>query len=140
MDGHFSNLLCLLKNGHKSDSFSTHFEQHFNETTSRTDIRKHMLFNVVNHLNLIGTMKTFTKPNCNLCMKEILTILKNLRDKSVTVMNKNSAMYGACQLKRTFHKCFLFRFKRVKSLGRWTYFSNIRTWTHQRSFLIVKIS
>ena len=31
MDGHFSDLLCLLKNGQKSDSFAAHFEQHFNK-------------------------------------------------------------------------------------------------------------
>ena len=40
MDGDFSNLLRLLKNGKKSDSFAAHFEQHFNTTTSRTDLRK----------------------------------------------------------------------------------------------------
>ena len=37
MDGHFSDLLCLLKNGQKSDSFAAHFKQHFNTTTSCTD-------------------------------------------------------------------------------------------------------
>ena len=47
-----------------------------------------MTFKVVKQLNLIGAMKTFTKPNCNLCMEERLTILKNLRDKRVTIMNK----------------------------------------------------
>ena len=75
MDGHFSNLLRLLKNGKKSDSFAAHFEQHFNSTASRTDLHKHMTFKVVDQLNLIGAMKTFTKPNCNLCMEERLTIL-----------------------------------------------------------------
>ena len=57
---------------------------------SRTDIRKYMAFKVVNQIKPIGAMKTFTKPKCNLCMEEILTILKKLRDKRVTVMNKNS--------------------------------------------------
>ena len=42
MDGHFSDLLRLLKNGQKSDLFAAHFEQHFNITTSRTDLRKYM--------------------------------------------------------------------------------------------------
>ena len=32
------------------------------------------IYNV--RLNLIGAMKTFTKPNCNLCMEERLIILK----------------------------------------------------------------
>ena len=104
MDGHFSDLLRLLKNGQKSDSFDAHFEQHFNSTTSCTDLRKYMMFKIVNQLNPIGAMKTFTKPNCNLCMEERLKIPKTLRDKRVTIMNKNSEIYGACQHKTTFHQ------------------------------------
>ena len=53
------------------------------------------MFKVVKQLNLIGAMKTFTKPNCNLCMQEQLTILKKIRDKRVTVMNKNLDIYGS---------------------------------------------
>ena len=87
MDGHFSSLKRLLNNGQKYDSFDAHFVQHFNTTTSRTDIRKCMTFKVVKQLNPIGTMQTFAKPNCNLCMQERLTILKELRGKHVTVMN-----------------------------------------------------
>ena len=107
MDGHFSDLLRLLKNGQKSDSFAAHFEQNFNTTTSRTDLRKYTTFKVVNQLNPIGAMKTFTKPNCNLCMEESLTILKNLCDKRVTIMNKNSDIYGAFRYKTTFRRFFL---------------------------------
>ena len=70
MDGHFSDLLRLLKNGQKSDSFAAHFEQHFNTTTSPTDLRKYMTFKLVTQLSLIGAMQTFTKPNCNICMEE----------------------------------------------------------------------
>ena len=81
MDSHFSNLLRILKNGQKSDSFSAHPEQHFNTTTTRTGLRKYMMFKVVNQINLIGAMKTFTNPNCNLCMEEWLTILKKYPEK-----------------------------------------------------------
>ena len=63
-----------------------------------------MTFKVLKQLNPIGAMKTFMKPNCNLCMQERLTILKNIRDKRVTVMNKNSDIYGACRHKTTFHQ------------------------------------
>ena len=42
-------------------------------------MRKYMMFKVVNQLNQIGAMKNFTKPNCNICMQERLTILKKLR-------------------------------------------------------------
>ena len=69
MDGNFFYLLLLLKNGHKSDSFAAHFGQHFNSTMSRTDLRTYMKFKVVKQINPIGKMKTFTKPNCNLCME-----------------------------------------------------------------------
>ena len=69
MDSHFSDILCLLKNRQKSDSFAAHFEQHFNTSTSHTDLHQYMQFKIAKHLNPIGKMKTFTKPNCNLCME-----------------------------------------------------------------------
>ena len=107
MDGHFYNLLRILKNRKKIDSFSDHFGQHFNTNMSRTDLRKYMTFKVVKQLNPIGKMQTFTKPNCNLCMQERLMILKKLRNKRVTFMNKNSEIYGVCRHKTTFHQFFL---------------------------------
>ena len=69
MDSHFSDLLRLLKNVQKSDSFAAHYEQHFDATTSCTDLRKYMTLKVVKQLKPIGEMKTFTKPNCNVCME-----------------------------------------------------------------------
>ena len=90
MGGHLSDLQRLLKNGQKSDSFAAHFVQHFNNTTSRTDLRKCMTFKVIKQLNPIGAIRTFTKPNCNLCMQERLMILKKIRDKRDIVMNNNS--------------------------------------------------
>ena len=57
MDGHFSNILSFLKNWQKYDSFAAHFEQSFNSTTSRTELRKCMMFKVVKQINLIGAMK-----------------------------------------------------------------------------------
>ena len=104
MDGHCSDLQRLLKNGQKSDSFAAHFVPHCNTTMSRTDIRKYMTSKVVNQLNLIGAMKTSTKPNCTLFMQERLTILKMLHDKRVTVMSKNSEIYVACQHITTFRQ------------------------------------
>ena len=104
INGRFSDLQRLLKNGQKTDSFAAHFVQHFNNTTSRTHLRKCMTFKVVNQLNPIGAIKIFTKPNCNLCIQERLMILNKLSDKRVTVMNKNSDIYGACRHKTTFHR------------------------------------
>ena len=107
MGGYFSDLQHLLKNRKKSNSFDAHFEQHFNTTTSCTDLRKYMAFNVVKNIKPIGAMKKFTKPNCNLCMEERLMTLKNLRDKCVTVRNKNSEIYGAFRKKTTSHQFLL---------------------------------
>ena len=104
MNGHFSDLLCLLKKIKKSDSFAAQFEQHLNTTMSCTYLRKYMMFKVVKQINLIGAMKKFTKPNCYLCMQESLTILKNLSDKRITVMNQSFEIYGACRHKTTFHQ------------------------------------
>ena len=39
------------------------------------------MFKVVNNINPIGAMKKIKKPNCNLCMEELLTILNSLREK-----------------------------------------------------------
>ena len=104
MDGNFYDIQRLLNNRQKPDSFAAHFVQKFNTNTSRTNIRKYITFKVVNKLNPIGAMKTFTKQNCNLCIQECLTILKQLRDKCVTVMNKNLEIYGSCRHKTTFHR------------------------------------
>ena len=104
MDDNFSDIQRLLKNGQKSDSITAHFVQHFNSTTSHTELRKCMTFKVLKQLNQIGAMKTFTKPNCNLCMQERLTIVKMIRDKHVTVMNKTSDIYGSCRHKTCFHR------------------------------------
>ena len=103
INGHFSDLLHLLKNGQIPDSFSAHFEQHFKSTTSHTYLQKCMPLNSVKKLIPIGAIKKYTKPNCKICMEERLTILKKVRDKHVTVMNKNSEMYGDFWHKTTFH-------------------------------------
>ena len=76
MDGHISDIIRMIKNGQNSDPFSAHFEQHFNYTTSSTDLLKYMAFKVENQLNYIDAMKIFTKPKYSLCMEEYLTIIK----------------------------------------------------------------
>ena len=63
-----------------------------------------MAFQVVKQLKTIDAMEFLTKPNCNLCMEEHLTIIKNPREKCVTVMNKNLEIYGAFRHKTTFHR------------------------------------
>ena len=52
-----------------------------------------MAFKLVKQLNTVESMKQFTIPNYNLCMEEWLTVLKNLCDKCVTLMNNDSEIY-----------------------------------------------
>ena len=63
IDGHFSDLLRLIKNRLKPDSFAAIFGHNFNTTTSRIDLRKYMAFKAIKQLNLIDAMKTFAKLN-----------------------------------------------------------------------------
>ena len=76
MDGCVSDILQPIKHGQKSDSFTAHFEQNFNATSSNTDLHKYMTLKVVNQINPIGAMDKFTKTNCKVCMEKRLTILK----------------------------------------------------------------
>ena len=107
MDCHLSDILWILKNGQILDSFASHFEQNFDATTSHTDLLKYMTLKLVNHLNLIGTMKTFMKPNWNLCMEERLRILKKIRNKCVMFTNKKLEIYVDFWHKTTFYQFFL---------------------------------
>ena len=47
MDGIFSNVHNIFKNGQKSDSFAAHYGQHFKSTSSNIDLSKGVMFKVV---------------------------------------------------------------------------------------------
>ena len=64
----FFSCPCLLKNGQQSDSCASYLEQHSKYTMSRTDLLNFITLKVVNQLNQIVEMKSFTKPNYNLCI------------------------------------------------------------------------
>ena len=59
MDRNFSDILLPLKNGKETDSFTTHLEQHFKSTKSRTYPLKCMTFKVVKQINLIGAKNIY---------------------------------------------------------------------------------
>ena len=73
----------------KDQTHLLHLELHFKSTKSGTVLRKCMSFKLAKQINPFGAITLFTKPNNNLFIEERLTILKNLRDKCVTV-KKNS--------------------------------------------------
>ena len=74
---------------------------------------------LVEKINQISAMKTFSKPNCNLCMDKCLKTLKKLRDKHVMVMNKKFYIQGL-PAQNNFHQFLLSTddiVKRMKGLG-----------------------
>ena len=48
---------------------------------SLADLHKYMAFKWFNQINPIGSMRSLMKPYCNLCMEELLSIIKKLYDK-----------------------------------------------------------
>ena len=62
-----------------------------------------MTFKVLKQLNPIFSIKTFMKNKCDLYMEEHLKILKMLRNKFVTVVNKDLKINGALRNKISFH-------------------------------------
>ena len=57
---------------------------------SLTDLHKYMAFNLFIQLKPIGLMRSFMKPYCNLCMEELLSIIKKLYGKKChTTEQKN---------------------------------------------------
>ena len=46
----------------------------------------------------------FGKATCKLCMKERLSILRNLRTKQDSIINSRTELYGACRHKTKFHR------------------------------------
>ena len=56
MDGHFSDVQFILKNG-TMYSFSSHYKLHFKPNMPCTDLHKYIKFKVVKHINPILAMK-----------------------------------------------------------------------------------
>ena len=99
----FLRFTTFTKKRTKSDLFASHLVQQFKNTPLRMDPCKCITFKV-KRAYLIDVIKTLTKPNCNLCMHERLSILDNICDKHVTVMNKNQDIVLSCRHKTNFHK------------------------------------
>ena len=49
----------------------TQFKQHFNDTTSCTDLHNYMTFKVVNQLNLIAAMKILQNPTTTYVCRDV---------------------------------------------------------------------
>ena len=121
---------------------ASHVKQHFNATTSRIDLRKYMTFKAVYFLKQIGSMKTFTKPNYNLCTERRLKSLKRYVTNATqlgTIIWRFMGTAGTKRLSIDFSSALMIKFLRGKGVRPLKGFSNLWTWTHQQSFLMLKI-
>ena len=106
MQQHFTEVKRLHNRGERSDSFAAHFAeqyQNFEEITPRM-IRNNTTFSVIWKGNPISTVKTFGTPNCMLCSKERLEILRASRADPNKLINSCNEIYGACRHKARFHR------------------------------------
>ena len=102
MLGHFNDVKKLVNDGISSDSFAEHFSTHFSLSPFNDDLGKSVNFGIIWQGNPISLTKTFGKRNCQLCLKENLTIVsQNLKKEKI--LNSCSKIYGACHHKTAFY-------------------------------------
>ena len=66
---HFQDVAQKVMNNKNSDSFAAHFAKHSTQKPSPQECRKNMSFGILSTVNPIGSMKTWGKSSCTLCMK-----------------------------------------------------------------------
>ena len=72
MEQHFQDVAQKVMNNNNSDYFASHFAKYFTQKPSPQQYRKIMSFGILSTVNPIGSMKTWGKSSCTLCMKEII--------------------------------------------------------------------
>ena len=80
----FSYFPKLLKIGQNSDSVAVYYEQNFKSTMTCIYLCARTIITVVKKLNIIVSMKIFTKYNSNLLIQECIIISKKLCYNHVT--------------------------------------------------------
>jgi hypothetical protein len=106
MQQHFNDVKKLHQLGLKSDSYARHFAtqlSNFENITpelQRNSIKCEILWQG----NPINVVKTFGTPNCALCNRERLEILKQSKKDSKSLINSCNEIYGACRHNPKFHR------------------------------------
>ena len=75
MEQHFQDIAQKVQHDKNSDDFGAHFATYFDQKPTPQQCRETMKFEVLAKVNLIGSMKTWGKPSCTLCMNERLEIV-----------------------------------------------------------------
>jgi GIY-YIG catalytic domain len=106
MQQHFNDVKKLHTFGEKSDSYAKHFAMQLSNlpTTTPQIQRESIRCSVLWQGNPISVVKTFGTPNCALCNKERIEILKQSKKDSNSLINSCNEIYGACRHKPKFHR------------------------------------
>ena len=104
MQQHFQDGAQKVANDKNRDSFDAHFAKHFTQKPSPQECRKIMSFNILPTVNPIGSMKTWGKSSCTLCMKERIEIIDNSRRRYSRIINAFSEVHGSCRHIPRFHR------------------------------------
>ena len=106
MQQHFSDVKKLHQLGIKSDSYARHFAEQLSHfpTITPTLQRNSIKCSILWQGNPISVVKTFGTPDCALCNRERLEILKLSRKDPKSLINSRNEIYGACKHNPKFHR------------------------------------
>ena len=69
VEQHFRDVEQQVMDGNNLDSFDSRFAKHFTLKPSPQQCRKIVSFNIIYAVNTIGSMETWGKSSCSICMK-----------------------------------------------------------------------
>ena len=104
MEQHFQDVAQKSMNDKNSDSFADHFAKHFTQKPSPQQCREIMSFEIIYTVNHVGSMKTWGKSSCTICMKERIEIIDNSQRRYSRLINACSEVYGAYRHIPIFHR------------------------------------
>ena len=87
MEQHFQDLAQKVTNIKNLDSFADHFAKYFTQKPSPQHCCEIMSFDILSTVNPTGSMKTWGKSSCTLCMKERIEIIENLQRRYSQIIN-----------------------------------------------------
>ena len=101
---HFQDVAQKVQYDKCFDTFAAHFAHHFDQKPTPQQCHEIMKFEILSKVNPIGSMKTWSKDSCTLCMKEILEIVGRSRRRYGKLIDACSEIYGACRHNPRFHR------------------------------------
>ena len=104
LEEHFQDVAQKVVNIKNSESFVANFAKYFTQKPGPQECREIMTFDILSAVNYIGSMKTWGKLSCTLCMKERIEIIDNSLRRYSKIINACSEVYGAWRHIPVFHK------------------------------------